>query len=340
MSTVKAALIQMELKADPIGDSFDTIRDKMTEAHMVLIEDAAKQGVQVIGLQEVWTMPYFPAEIDERWFGTAEVIPDGPTTQLMMETAKRLMNLGADPSRIRVTGSLKFDSLEEPPVPGRGRDRVLRFFRTSPGRPVIVAGSTLKGEEEAVLRAFHRVRVAGNRALLIIAPRHPQRFGDVVRLCRHEGLSTVRRTELPIDGEPRADAVVLDSIGELPQVYQIATAVFVGGSLVPWGGHNILEPALFGRPIVFGPYMENFAEIAELFLSNRAALQIPSAGALEPTLSSLLGDSVQRAALGAAARALVEANRGATQRSLTVIAELLPPVATGPAGVVVPFSAR
>ena len=90
MSTVKAALIQMELKADPIGDSFDTIRDKMTEAHMVLIEDAAKQGVQVIGLQEVWTMPYFPAEIDERWFGTAEVIPDGPTTQLMMETAKRL----------------------------------------------------------------------------------------------------------------------------------------------------------------------------------------------------------------------------------------------------------
>ena len=90
MSTVKAAVIQMELKADPIGDSFDTIRDKMTEAHMALIEDAAKQGVQVIGLQEVWTMPYFPAEKDDRWFGSAEMIPEGPTTQLMMETAKRL----------------------------------------------------------------------------------------------------------------------------------------------------------------------------------------------------------------------------------------------------------
>ncbi|MBT4428109.1 MAG: acyltransferase, partial [Rhodospirillaceae bacterium] len=90
MSTVKAAVIQMELKADPVGDSFDTIRDKMTEAHMALIEDAASKGVQVIGLQEVWTMPYFPAEKDERWFGTAEMIPEGPTTQLMMETAKRL----------------------------------------------------------------------------------------------------------------------------------------------------------------------------------------------------------------------------------------------------------
>ena len=90
MSTIKAAVIQMELKADPIADSFDEIRDKMTEAHMVLIEDAAKQGVQAIGLQEVWTMPYFPAKVDARWFGSAEVIPEGPTTKLMMETAKRL----------------------------------------------------------------------------------------------------------------------------------------------------------------------------------------------------------------------------------------------------------
>ena len=252
------------------------------------------------------------------------------------ETAKRLMNLGADPSRIRVTGSLKFDSLEEPPVPGRGRDRVLRFFRTSPGRPVIVAGSTLKGEEEAVLRAFHRVRVAGNRALLIIAPRHPQRFGDVVRLCRHEGLSTVRRTELPIDGEPRADAVVLDSIGELPQVYQIATAVFVGGSLVPWGGHNILEPALFGRPIVFGPYMENFAEIAETFRQNSAAIQVRTDRELEDAMVSLMADPVLRARLGAAARALIEANRGARGRTMDVILELFPSD-EGTRGEVLPF---
>ncbi len=138
---------------------------------------------------------------------------------------------------------------------------MLRFFRIAPNRPVLVAGSTQRGEEDAVIRAFNRFRttLAGAGALLVIAARHPERFDEVERLCRQEGLATVRRSELPIDAEPRADAVILDTIGELAQLYQIATAVFVGGSLVPAGGHNILEPALYGKPIVFGPHMENFA---------------------------------------------------------------------------------
>jgi 3-deoxy-D-manno-octulosonic-acid transferase len=123
--------------------------------------------------------------------------------------------------------------------------------------------------------------------------------------------------------------VVLDTVGELAVLFQIATVVFLGGSLVRGGGHNVLEPAVWGKPVVFGPHMENFAEIAELFLTNRAACQIPSADALEPTLSTLLGDPVRRAALGAAARALVEANRGATERSLSVMATLLEPDPTG-----------
>src|SRR5262249_9507138 len=175
-----------------------------------------------------------------------------------------------DPTRITVTGSLKFDSLERLPTPGRGPERVLRFFRVPQNRPVIIAGSTLKGEEEPVIHAFNRMRAAGTNAMLIIAARHPERFTDVERLGRPEGLAVVRRTELPIDSEPRADAVVLDTIGELAQLYQIATVVFVGGSLVPAGGHNILEPALYGKPIVFGPHMENFGEIAETFLTNGA----------------------------------------------------------------------
>ena len=126
-------------------------------------------------------------------------------------------------------------------------------------------------EEEPVIRAFNRVRTTGTNAMLIVAARHPERFDEVERLCRQEGLTTVRRSELPIDAEPRADAVVLDTIGELAQLYQIATVVFVGGSLVPAGGHNILEPALYGKPIVFGPSMQNFGEIAETFLANGAA---------------------------------------------------------------------
>jgi 3-deoxy-D-manno-octulosonic-acid transferase len=254
------------------------------------------------------------------------------------ESARRLVDLGAEPSRITVTGSLKFESLETTPTPGRGPGRVLRFFRISPNRPVLVAGSTMKGEEELVVRAFNRFRAtaAGANALLVIAARHPERFADAERICRQEGLSTIRRSELPIDAEPRVDAVVLDTIGELAQIYQIATAVFVGGSLVPSGGHNILEPAAFGKPIVFGAHMENFGEIAEAFLANGAAVQVRNVRELDDAVLSLMNDPVRRARLGAAARALIDANRGARDKTLAVIAQLLPP-REGPRGVVRPF---
>ena len=253
------------------------------------------------------------------------------------EAVRRLEQLGADPARITATGSLKFDALDVIPTPGRDRERVLRFFRMSANRPVLVAGSTFRGEEEAILRAFNRLRTSGGNPLLVLAARQPERFAEVERLCRSEGLSTVRRTDLPIDAEPRADAVVLDTIGELAEVYQIATVVFVGGSLVRAGGHNILEPAVFGKPIVFGPHMENFAEIAEAFLANDAASQVRSDRELEATIVSLMGDPVRRARLGAAARALVEANRGARDRTLAVVAELLPPQDHERSAVVRPF---
>ena len=253
------------------------------------------------------------------------------------ETAGRLTQLGADPARITVTGSLKFDSLDVIPTPGRGPERVLRFFRMSPNRPVLVAGSTLKGEEESVIRAFNRVRSTGLAPLLIVAARQPERFGEVERLCRHEGLTTIRRSELPIDAEPRADAVILDTIGELAQLYQVATVVFVGGSLVSAGGHNILEPAIFGKPIVFGPHMENFAEIAEEFLVNDAAVQVRFDRELDEAIVSLMSDPVRRARLGAAARALVEANRGAKEKTLAVITALLPPHERQLSAVVRPF---
>jgi 3-deoxy-D-manno-octulosonic-acid transferase len=141
----------------------------------------------------------------------------------------------------------------------------------------------------------------------------------------------VRRSDLQIDREPAADVVVLDTIGELAQLYQLATVVFVGGSLVPTGGHNILEPAVFGKPIVFGRHMQNFREIAESFLEHGAAVQVASARALEELLPRLLSDAAWRTSLGESARNLVQANRGAKARSLAVMAELLPaiPVAHG-----------
>jgi 3-deoxy-D-manno-octulosonic-acid transferase len=242
------------------------------------------------------------------------------------ESRRRLIDLGADPARVIVTGSLKFDSLNVPVAPShtRPRDRVLRFFRMSPSRVVIVAGSTMREEERALLKAFRRVKGMSAHPLLILAPRHPERFGEAVDFSRQAAFVTVRRSELPIDDEPRAEVVVLDTIGELAQVYQVATVVFVGGSLVDMGGHNILEPAVFGKPIVFGPYMQNFSEIVNAFLINDAAVQVPSARALEEALVGLLIDPVRRARLGAAARALVESNRGARERTLAVIADLQP----------------
>ena len=254
------------------------------------------------------------------------------------ESGRRLVDLGAPPTRVTVTGNLKFDTLTVPDSRSPWvRDGVLRAFRIAEGRTVVMAASTHAGEEMPVLEAFASVRRANPTALLVVAPRHPERCGEVMALATGQGLETVRRSELPVDGEPRAAVVVLDTVGELATLVQIATVVFLGGSLVPAGGHNMLEPAAWGKPVVFGPHMENFAEIAELFHTNRAACQIRSADALEPTLSTLLGDPVQRAALGAAARALVEAHRGATDRSLTVMAALLPPAGGARAGVVMPF---
>ncbi|HWW82055.1 MAG TPA: glycosyltransferase N-terminal domain-containing protein, partial [Vicinamibacterales bacterium] len=243
------------------------------------------------------------------------------------ESSRRLVDLGGDSARVTVTGSLKFDSLELPTTTlahGKPRERVLRFFRFSPNRTVVVAGSTVRGEETSVLRAFARVKSSIPSALLVLAPRQPQRFGEVERLAKDSGFVTVNRSELPIDAEPRADVVILDSVGELAQLYQVATAVFVGGSLADHGGHNILEPAVFGKPIVFGPHMQNFKEISDAFLSNDAGVQVQSERELAEALLDLTTDPVRRVRLGAAARALVEANRGAKNKTLEFVSELLP----------------
>ncbi len=246
--------------------------------------------------------------------------------------ARRIIDLGAPADRVTVTGSLKFDSLDWPAVGphGQSRDRVLRYFRLPDERPVVIAASTLRGEDAAALNAFRRVKARWPDALLIIAPRHPERFDEVTKLVAEEGFSVTRRSALAVDAGPATDVVVLDTIGELARLYQIATVVFVGGSIVDAGGHNIIEPAMFGKPIVFGPHMQNFAEISEVFLANHAATQVHSTGELDQAIVDLLADPVRRASLGAAARALVEANRGAKARTIEAIAQLLP--SKGPRG--------
>ena len=243
---------------------------------------------------------------------------------------RRFLDLGLVPDRLTVTGSLKFDAVDVATTAAdlHVGDRVLRYFRFVADRPVLIAASTLRGEEEPVLRAFARIREAVEDAVLIVAPRHPERFEEAYQLAIQHGFMVARRSELAADGMSSASVVVLDSIGELARLFQLSTLVFVGGSLVPAGGHNIVEPALFGKAVVFGPHMENFAEIVDMFVRREAARQVHSARELEEALVELQVDPVKRASLGTAARALVDANRGARHRSLAVIAELLPPTST------------
>jgi len=243
------------------------------------------------------------------------------------ESARRIIDIGADPARVSVTGSLKFESVEPPAAvsAGRGEGRVLRYFRIAPNRLVFIAASTLKGEEMPVLQAFTAVRRLHPTALLIMAPRKPERFGEAESLARAEGYRVIRRSELPVDSEPAEDVVILDTVGELAQLFSVATVVFVGGSLVDKGGHNILEPAVHGKPIVFGPHMENFKEIAESFIASQASIQLAATEQLSEVFVRLAGDPAERARLGGAARALLEANRGAKPATLEAISALLPP---------------
>jgi 3-deoxy-D-manno-octulosonic-acid transferase len=309
--------------------TLDLVRPKLfimmeTEIWPVLLRECRRRGVKTAVVNGRLSSRSFPRYRFIRPF-MRRVLQDIDRFCVQSEeSVRRFIELGADPGRMIVTGSLKFDSLD-PSSQSRARDRVLRYFRITPSRPVIVAGSTMKGEEIAVLRAFRRIRTTAPSALLVLAPRHPERFDEVADLCRGEGWKTLRRSrDLAIDAEPRADIVVLDTIGELAAVYQLGTVVFVGGSLFPTGGHNVLEPAICGKPIVFGPHMDNFREIADAFVAAGAAVRLDDEAELERTLIELLGDPVRRARLGAAARALVEANRGAKDKTMTALESLIP----------------
>jgi 3-deoxy-D-manno-octulosonic-acid transferase len=181
--------------------------------------------------------------------------------------------------------------------------------------PLWIAASTMPGEDELVLDAFSKLRKHHGNLTLLIAPRHPDRFDAVERTIRARGFSCTRRTRL----EAGADILLLDSVGELASTFRHASVVFVGGSLVPRGGHNILEPAAFSKPIVFGPHMENFREIRDLFIGARAAIEVHNAEELATTLDRLLTDTQQAAELGARARQVVAENTGATERVLAYL---------------------
>jgi 3-deoxy-D-manno-octulosonic-acid transferase len=232
--------------------------------------------------------------------------------------AERFRALGAP--RVEVAGNLKYDLTLPDDLPKRGR----QFRRDGLGanRPVWIAASTHAGEDEQVLDAFTTLRARWPELLLLLVPRHPERFDGVAALCRQRGFSVVRRSEeRPC---PPETAVFLgDSMGELLLFYAAADLAFVGGSLVPTGGHNVLEPALLGLPVLFGPHMFNFTEAGERLLEAEAAWRVADAAELAANLDRLLADPALRQQAGQHGRTVVERHRGALAALLGRIETLL-----------------
>ncbi len=238
------------------------------------------------------------------------------------EDAERIRKLGAPSEKVMVSGNMKYDTRLATPSEGAlplVRDR----FSGIAGAAVWVAGSTADGEEELVLKAFAEVKARIPAARLIIAPRRPERFDTVANLLAKCKFRVVRRSELEtVDGRDR-DILLLDSVGELPALYSLARAAFVGGSLVKKGGHNILEPAAAGVAVMFGPHMSNFSKMAEDFLAHKAALLVRDADELASATIMLLEDSIEGRATGERGRALVAKSSGATALTVEKILRLL-----------------
>lgn len=234
--------------------------------------------------------------------------------------ADRLRAIGAAAERVRVSGNLKFDIR-----PGSG-SKLADELRTAIGTdsPVIVCGSTAEGEEEPVLDAFQQVRRQIPAAVMVLAPRHPERFEKVASLVSSLDIPFVRRTQWTTGAPLRGCALLLDSVGELASVYALAEIAFVGGSLVPTGGHNILEPAQYGAAIIVGPHTFNFREIVSIF-ENGNAIRLATAETLARQFLELLGNSDERNRLGQQAKALFQQYAGATQRTMQALAPLLRP---------------
>lgn len=227
--------------------------------------------------------------------------------------AERIMALGADKHKVGVMGNFKFDIDMNEELP-------LNWLSGISGK-VLLSASTHEGEEAIILEAFNIIKKEFRGVKLILAPRHPERFNETAELIEKRGLPYIRRSSLngkEIGGHSEADIILLDTLGELSRVFSRASVAFIGGSLVPRGGHNVMEPAYWSKPIIFGPHMENFP-IAGEFLKRSAAVEVRDAKDIAETVTTLLRDNIKAAELGRNARSIVDKNTGAVKKALELI---------------------
>jgi 3-deoxy-D-manno-octulosonic-acid transferase len=244
--------------------------------------------------------------------------------------ATRIRALGLDDARTEVSGNVKFDLLASTDEKAKA-ENLRERFGLNQTRPLIIAASTHATEERVSVEAFKQLRAApgGREARLLIAPRHPERFSEVAALLASSGLVWSRRSEVPRDEDKTSDAILLDSIGELRAAYPLATLVFVGGSIAPTGGHNVLEPAAAGACIITGAHTNNFAAIIKAFLERDALVQLPplredeAPAELSRVFAELLSDDARRRKMIERAEEVLDENRGATSYTTERISKLL-----------------
>jgi 3-deoxy-D-manno-octulosonic-acid transferase len=236
---------------------------------------------------------------------------------------KRILDIGADPKKTVVTGSIKFDQ-QVPAITVEENEGIYQDLDIRPGQNIFIAGSTHKGEEELIVSVFQELKNKVPDLIMILAPRHPERFDDVALLLKQTGVDFIRKTELAsMSGHYTQSVILLDTIGELAKIYSVGTIIYIGGSLVPVGGHNVLEPAVFSKPVLFGNYMGNFAEIASILIEKDAAIQVSNTDEFAEQALALLNNPALGRQIGESAFAVIRENSGAVKRSVEILKQFM-----------------
>ncbi len=238
--------------------------------------------------------------------------------------SRRIIDIGAPSDRVITIGNLKFDQ-EVSLLSTQEKVALYKLLKLKENQKIFIAGSTHRGEEETVVEVFKHLKKSYQDLLLILAPRHPERFSEVAHLLSRHHLSSIKRTEIEAgNSNNHYDVILLDTIGELSKLYSIGTIIFVGGSLVPIGGHNVLEPVAYRKPVLFGPHMENFSEIARSLRESGGGLQVESQEEFLSHAEVLLKNDDVREKLGEQAFKVIANNQGAIKKAMEVIERLKP----------------
>jgi 3-deoxy-D-manno-octulosonic-acid transferase len=264
-----------------------------------------------------------------QWYKRFHFIFDSPLSTIAafcmqsISDAQRIIEMGANPERVTVTGNVKFDQ-SPPEITQREKEALLRALGLQPVQPIFIAGSTHRGEEEFVLKVYRRLSREYPDLILILAPRHLERLAEIETLLQRENIAWKRKSRFPgKEEEEKPSVILLDTMGELFRLYSIGTLIFVGGSLARKGGHNILEPLFFEKPVLFGPHMDNFREISEEVLKREAGFQISETEEMIHRCKSLLEDTSLRSIMGKRGCEIIQANRGATRKTLEMVSQFL-----------------